>query len=156
MVRCDRLRWLLIAEFHYTDTDTDQTGPGSPTKSAHVIEYELNSTTRTCTDPTEFRRKKSPCGSVRVRSGPCRVRVVEFSFYVVSCDISACVSAATRRKTSDQISCVRYHLLKQHLLDRTILLRWPLSVYALTLNSICGPSSLSRLVYTNTFALNDF
>ena len=47
----------------------------------------------------------------------------DYADYVVSCDISACVSAATRRKTSDQISCVRYHLLKQHLLDRTVLLR---------------------------------
>ena len=46
----------LKAKFHYTDP------------------------TRTRTDPTEFRRKKSPCGSVRVRSGPCRVRVVEFSY----------------------------------------------------------------------------
>ena len=41
----------------------------------------LHGPDRTRTDPTEFRRKKSPCGSVRVRSGPCRVRVrvVEFS-----------------------------------------------------------------------------
>jgi len=44
----------LIAKFHYTDTDT---GP-TRTKSAHVVGYELNSTTR-----------------ARVR-----VRVVEFSY----------------------------------------------------------------------------
>ena len=47
--------------------DTDRTW----TKSAHVVGYELNSTTRTRTDPTEFRRKKRTCGSVRVRSDPC-------------------------------------------------------------------------------------
>ena len=52
------------AKFHYTD----------PTGPARTL-----SATRT--DPTEFRRKKSPCGSVRVRSGPCRARVVEFSYY---------------------------------------------------------------------------
>jgi len=47
----------VIAKFHYTDL----TGPAR-TLSA------------TRTDPTEFRRKKSPCGSVRVadkvRTGP--------------------------------------------------------------------------------------
>ena len=59
----------------------------------HSTVLELNSTiytdptgpartlSATRTDPTEFRLKKSPCGSVRVRSGPCRVRVVEFSSY---------------------------------------------------------------------------
>ena len=36
-------------------------------------------------EPTEFRRKKSPCGSVRVRSGPCRVRVVEFNSSPTMC-----------------------------------------------------------------------
>ena len=78
------------AKFHYTDTDTD-TDP-TRTKSVHVVGYELNSTTwtrhgpdRTRTDPTEFRRKKSPCGSVRVQSGPCRVHVVEFSSSPTMC-----------------------------------------------------------------------
>ena len=64
----------LIAKFHYTDTDTDPTR----TKSAHVVGYELNSTTQARPDPTEFRRKK-------VRSGPCRARVVEFSSYPTTC-----------------------------------------------------------------------
>ena len=40
---------------------------------------KLNSTTRTRPDPTEFRRKKSPCGSGRVR-------VVEFSYWNIDCD----------------------------------------------------------------------
>ena len=75
----------LIAKFHYTDA----TGPGSPTKSAHVVEYELNSTTRTRTrtrhGPNGVSPQKSPCGSVRVRSGPCRVRVVEFSSSPTMC-----------------------------------------------------------------------
>ena len=63
-----RLVGLIIAKFHYTDTDT---GP-TRTKSAHVVGYELNSTTRTRT----FLRRTS-VGSVRVRV---RVRVVEFSY----------------------------------------------------------------------------
>ena len=52
------LRSSLIAKFHYTDTDT---GP-TRTKSAHVVWYELNSTTRTRT----FLWRNS-VGSVRVR-----------------------------------------------------------------------------------------
>jgi len=45
-------KWLIVfrlvkAKFHYTDTDTDRTR----TKSAHVVGYELNSTTRTRPDP---------------------------------------------------------------------------------------------------------
>jgi len=51
----------LKAKFHYTD----------PTGPARTL-----SATRT--DPTEFRRKKSPCGSGRVR-------VVEFSYYILLC-----------------------------------------------------------------------
>jgi len=54
----------LIAKFHYTDTDTNPT--------------------RTRPDPHEpngVSPQKSPFGSVRVRSGPCGVRVVEFSYY---------------------------------------------------------------------------
>ena len=47
---------LVIAKFHYTDP----TGPARTQRS--------------------FAAKKSPRGSVRVRSGPCRVRVVEFSY----------------------------------------------------------------------------
>jgi len=65
-----RLVGLIIAKFHYTDTDT---GP-TRTKSAHVVGYELNSTTRTRT--RTFLRRNS-VGSVRVRVG---VRVVEFSY----------------------------------------------------------------------------
>ena len=73
-----------ISKFHYTDP----TGPGSPTKSAHVVGYELNSTTRTRPDPhgpNGVLSQKSPCGSVRVRSGPCQVRVVEFSSSPTMC-----------------------------------------------------------------------
>ena len=54
----------LKAKFHYTDTDTNPT--------------------RTRPDPhgpNGVSPQKSPCGSVRVRWGPCRVRVVEFSYY---------------------------------------------------------------------------
>ena len=72
---------LLIAKFHYTDP----TGPGSPTESAHVVEYELNSTTRTRPDPHGPNGVSSQKKSVRVRSGPCRVRVVEFSSYPTTC-----------------------------------------------------------------------
>jgi len=70
----------LIAKFHYTDTDTGQTR----TKSAHVVGYELNSTTRTrhghghglfCGETP-----LGPCGPVRVRVRV-RVRVVEFCYY---------------------------------------------------------------------------
>ena len=56
------------AKFHHTDTDTDPTGPGSPTKSVHVVGYELNSTTRTRhgpdTDPTGPARTRTDffCG----------------------------------------------------------------------------------------------
>ena len=64
----------LIAKFHYTEP----TGPGWPTKSAHVVEYELNSTTRTQTrhgpdtDQTRSGRGQSPVADkVRAR---CRVR----------------------------------------------------------------------------------
>jgi len=73
----------VIAKFHYTDTDT---GP-TRTKSAHVVGYELNSTTRarhgpdTDTDTDFFAAKlrwvrAGPFGSVSV----VRVRVVEFSY----------------------------------------------------------------------------
>jgi len=62
------------------------TGP-TRTKSAHVVGYELNSTTRARPDPhgpNGVSPQKSPCGSVRVRSGRVRVRVrvrvVEFSY----------------------------------------------------------------------------
>ena len=77
---------LFIAKFHYTDTDT---GP-TRTKSAHVVWYELNSTTRARHGPDRdrdtdtdffvaklrwvragpFRRKKV---RVRVRVGPVSV-----------------------------------------------------------------------------------
>ena len=65
---------LVKAKFHYTDTDTDPTGPGSPTKSVHVVGYELNSTTRTRNGPDT-----GPTGPARtffaaklrwVRAGP--------------------------------------------------------------------------------------
>jgi len=45
----------LIAKFHYTDP----TGPGSPTKSAHVVGYELCPTT--CAD---FVGDPGPVGSM--------------------------------------------------------------------------------------------
>ena len=88
-----------LAKFHYTDaTGPDRTGPDQ-TKSAHVVGYELNSTTRARPDPTGPDRTRTdphglfcgetplgPCGSptksVRVRSGPRgsgRAHVVEFS-----------------------------------------------------------------------------
>ena len=51
---------LFIAKFHYTDP--------TRTKSAHVVEYELNSTTRTRPDP------HGPNG-VSPQKSPCRVRV---------------------------------------------------------------------------------
>ena len=63
-----RTRCRVRAKFHYTDP----TGPARTLSATH-------------TDPTEFRRKKSPCGSVRVLSGPCRVRVVEFSSSPTMC-----------------------------------------------------------------------
>jgi len=64
----------VIAKFHYTDTDTDPTR----TKSAHVVGYELNSTTRARHGPDTDRTRpartflrRNSVGSVRVRSGPC-------------------------------------------------------------------------------------
>ena len=61
----------VIAKFHYTDP----TGTGHGQKSAHLVEYELNSTTRTRTrtrhgPDTDRTRTKSAhvVGSV---SGPC-------------------------------------------------------------------------------------
>ena len=67
-------RWLgsrvVIAKFHYTDP----TGPGSPTKSAHVVEYELNSTTRTRT---------------RTRHGPDTVRSRTKSAHVVGYELNS-------------------------------------------------------------------
>ena len=58
----------LIAKFHYTDP----TGPGSPAKSAHVVEYELNSTTRIRPDPHGPNGVSPQKKSVRVRAGPVR------------------------------------------------------------------------------------
>ena len=56
----------VIAKFHYTDTDTDPTRTGpDQTKSAHIVGYELNSTTRT----RQCARTLS--GRVRSVSGPC-------------------------------------------------------------------------------------
>ena len=49
------------------------------TKSAHVVGYELNSTTRTRPDPHGPNGVSPQKKSVRFRSGPCRVRVVELS-----------------------------------------------------------------------------
>ena len=89
----------VIAKFHYTSpTGPDRTGPDQK-KSAHVVGYELNSTTRarhgsdrTRTDPHGLfcgETPLGPCGSptkcVRVRSDPCRARVVEFSSYPTTC-----------------------------------------------------------------------
>ena len=58
---------MIIAKFHYTDTDTDPTR----TKSVHVVGYELNSTTETRHGParTFFAAKlrwvrAGPVGSV--------------------------------------------------------------------------------------------
>ena len=51
----------VIAKFHYTD-------PTGPARTQRSLAAE-----------------KSPCGSVWVRSGPCRVRVVEFSSYPTTC-----------------------------------------------------------------------
>ena len=59
------IRCAIIAKFHYTD----QTGPGSPTKSAHVVGYELNSTTRTRPDPHGPNGVSPQKKSVRVRAG---------------------------------------------------------------------------------------
>ena len=63
------------AKFHYTDTDP--TGPGSPTKSVHVVGYELYSTTRTRhgpdTDPTGPARTRTDFFAAKlrwVRAGP--------------------------------------------------------------------------------------
>ena len=90
----DLINCTVIAKFHYTDP--------TRTKSAHIVGEELNSTTRTRHGPdrtrTDFFAAKlrwvraGPVGPVswnlartrqRARtlsvSGPCRVRVVEFS-----------------------------------------------------------------------------
>ena len=98
----------VIAKFHYTDpTKPDRTGPDQK-KSAHIVGDELNSTRRARHGPDRtrpdphglFLRRNSvgsvrvsdkvragPFGSERVRSGPvgpvsgpCRTRVVEFSY----------------------------------------------------------------------------
>jgi len=74
----------VIAKFHYTDTDTVPTR----TKSAHVVGYELNSTTRTRTGTRTFCGETDPHGpnGVSPQKSPCpcrarvRVRVVEFSY----------------------------------------------------------------------------
>ena len=93
--RAIRLRYSKIP-LHGPDTDRTRT------KSAHVVGYELNSTTRTRPDPhgpngvspqkksvrvrvrvrvVEFSSSPTMCADfVRVGSGPCRVRVVEFSY----------------------------------------------------------------------------
>jgi len=74
--------WILL---HGPDTDRTRT------KSAHVVGYELNSTTQTRPDPLglcrrpartqrSFAAKKVRAGPVGSVSGPCRVRVVEFSY----------------------------------------------------------------------------
>ena len=62
---------MLVQTLVKSGPDTDRTR----TKSAHVVGYELNSTTRTRPDP----RGLCPC-RVRSVSGPYRVRVVEFSY----------------------------------------------------------------------------
>ena len=89
----------VLAKFHYTDTDTDPTRK----KSAHVVWYELNSTTRTRTRARHGHghglfcgeTPLGPCGSVSPQKSPCpcpcrarvrvRVRVVEFSSYPTTC-----------------------------------------------------------------------
>ena len=53
----------LIAKFNYTD-------PTGPARTRTDPNGPARTLSETRTDPTEFRRKKSPCGSVRVRSGP--------------------------------------------------------------------------------------
>ena len=74
----------VIAKFHYTDTDTDPTRTGpDQTKSAHIVGYELNSTTRTRHGPDRTRTDPHGlfCGETPL--GPCgsgRARVVEFSY----------------------------------------------------------------------------
>ena len=71
----------LIAKFHYTDTDTDPTRTRpDQTKSAHVVGYELNSTTRARHGPDRTRTDFF-CGETPL--GPCgsgRALVVEFSY----------------------------------------------------------------------------
>jgi len=84
--------YTVIAKFHYTGpTGPDRTGPNQ-TKSAHFVGDRLNSTTRAQPDPTGPARtflrpgsprnsvgsvrvsnkvRAGPCGSARVRSGPC-------------------------------------------------------------------------------------
>jgi len=76
----------VIAKFHYTDTDTD------PTRTRHGPDTDkvrarsrLNSTTRTRHGPERTQRSFAAKKSVRVRSGPCRVRVVEFSSSPTTC-----------------------------------------------------------------------
>ena len=59
--------------------------PGSPTKSAHIVGDELNSTIRTRHGPDRTRTDFF-CGETPL--GPCgsgRVRVVEFSSYPTTC-----------------------------------------------------------------------
>jgi len=59
LMRCMRCG-LIKAKFHYTDPHGLCRRPARTQRS--------------------FAARKSPCGSVRFRSGPCRVRVVEFSY----------------------------------------------------------------------------
>ena len=86
---------VVIAKFHYMDTDTDPTrtrhGPDTDKVRARCrVRAKFHYTGPT--GPARTQRSfaaKSPCGSVRVRSGPCRVRVrvrvVEFSSSPTMC-----------------------------------------------------------------------
>ena len=88
------LTWSVIAKFHYTDPT--QTGPDTDEVRAHCRRRAKFHYTDTDTDPT--RTRPDPHGPARtffaaklrwVRAGPCRVRVVEFSFYTTECPVLA-------------------------------------------------------------------
>jgi len=77
LMRCMRCG-LIKAKFHYTDPTRTRHGPDTDkvrarcrvrAKFHYTDPHGLCRRRATRTDPTEFRRKKSPCGSVRVRVG---------------------------------------------------------------------------------------
>ena len=75
---------LIIAKFHYTDPT--RTGHGQSPRTLSGTSYiPLHGPDTDPNGPNGVSPQKSPCGSVRVRSGPCRVRVVEFSSYPTTC-----------------------------------------------------------------------
>jgi len=96
---------LFIAKLHYADPTRTRHGPDTDKVRARCrVRAKFHYTDPT--GPTRTQRSFAAKKSVRVRAGPCRVRVVEFSFYATKSQRATRQSQRLQRHSRVQ-RCVR-------------------------------------------------